>query len=59
LSAKRKNLVLHVRAAVPGPAPAASVTGNRAALEALGDLVDAALAGEAGEDDTPDPGTAA
>jgi hypothetical protein len=46
LSAKRKNLVLHVRAAVPGPAPAASVTGNRAALEALRDLVDAALEGE-------------
>jgi hypothetical protein len=46
--ARRPNLVLHVRAAQPGPAPAATITGNRAALEALRDLVDAALRGEGG-----------
>jgi hypothetical protein len=41
--AERPNLVLHVRAAQPGAAPAATITGNRAGLLALRDLVDAAL----------------
>jgi hypothetical protein len=48
VSERRPNLVLHVRAAEPGPAPSATITGNRAALDALRELVDAALQGEAG-----------
>ena len=42
------NLVLHVRAAQPGPVPSATITANRTGLLALRDLVDAALSGEAG-----------
>jgi hypothetical protein len=48
VSERRPNLVLHVRAAEPGRAPAATITGNRAALEALRELVDAALEGDPG-----------
>jgi hypothetical protein len=44
---RRPNLVLHVRAAAPSPTPAATITGNRAALLALRDLIDAALESEA------------
>jgi hypothetical protein len=46
--AKRPNLVLHVRPAQPGAAPAATITGNRAGLLALWDLVNAALEGDRG-----------
>jgi hypothetical protein len=46
--ARRPNLVLHVRGAEAGITPSATVTGNRAALEALRELVNAALSGEGG-----------
>lgn len=48
MSERRPNLVLHVRAPGDGIPPAATITGNRAALEALRELLDAALGGEAG-----------
>lgn len=48
MSERHPNLVLHVRAASAEiTAPTATITGNRAGLEALRELVDAALAGDA------------
>jgi hypothetical protein len=41
--ARDPNLVLHVRAPGEETPPAATITGNRAGLLALSDLVDAAL----------------
>ena len=48
MSERRPNLVLHDRGAESGPSPAATITGNRAGLLALRDLVDAALEGDPG-----------
>ena len=48
VSARRPNLVLHVRAPGDRIPPVAAITGNRAALEALRELVDAALRVEGG-----------
>ncbi len=48
MSERRPNLVLHVRVAEAGISPSATITGNRAALGALRELVDAALSGEGG-----------
>jgi hypothetical protein len=48
VSERRPNLVLHVRAPGEKVPPTATITGNRAALEALRELVDAALSGEGG-----------
>lgn len=45
---RRPNLGLHVRAPGEEIAPSATITDNRAALEALRELVDAALRGEGG-----------
>lgn len=46
--ARHPNLVLHVRAPGEETPPAATITGNRDSLEALRELVEAALAGEGG-----------
>lgn len=48
VSGRRPNLVLHVRAPGEEIPPSATFTGNRAALEALRELVDAALGAEGG-----------
>ncbi len=50
MSERRPRTVLHLRAAGPRrqSVPTATITGNRAGLAALRDLVDAALESEAG-----------